>query len=358
MADEIRQMVAIRRELISGSPNEGKLHKLIARYADANLYKRATSTLERLERDIRRELAKELLPEARVVGKQAARPILDVLKGAKLTEKGSLARGRAIRLLRSYSAKNMAAFEAELAKEVGTLGGEIHAAFARARRDGVVRKDLIADLVRADRGELERLADARGEIQDTAEDLAEAESKLAKAGKRTQRRRKRELGDAKKEHGKAKAKVGTAKTFYARFETAIQGHARDAIRREAETAQQAAFRSVGYRTYTWIAVNSGDACPQCEDRHGKTLTDREWDSEGRPGDGSTYCGSSCMCALVPESYTVGRSGLGEPLRLSTADRLAARPRAGDTTNDLTPIKLGGRNAELAKKARQRMETKR
>ena len=313
MADRIMASIASVRPVISGVQVQDDLHSLVSRFVGASLYK-SDRTVGRIRKDIVHLMARRHFPIANNAGADAARPILDALGGRELTQKGMTLRGEVLGGFRKYTKANMQAFRAALKKEVGTLSGEIEASFARAYRDGVSKKQLIADLVTADRGELKRIREVRTEIRQAAGKVKAAETRLASSSKRKLAQNKRELKAAAKAHVKAKAKIGTAKTFYARFETSVQGHARDAIRRQVERSQFSRYRQAGYATFAWCAVNGSDACPQCSERHGQSGDRKYWRNRGMPGDGSTYCGSACMCRLIPAEYKEGNESLDRPLR--------------------------------------------
>lgn len=344
MADRILQAVAIRRELIQGVGTQDKLHNLVAKYARANLYDAAKGaanarTVKRLTRDIARQLTQDFLPDAQRVAKASARPILDRLGGTKLIDKANILRGDVLHHFNLYHKGNLRAFHSELRLETRGLSGEIEAAFARAYRDGRPRKQLVADLVQSHKDEMKRIRAVRGEIQGAGEKLGEAEGRLAKASKRKMARARREVRQARKALTKTKAKIGTSKDFFARFETRVQGHARDAIRREAEAAQTAHFTQAGYKVFTWIAVNSGDACPECEARHGKTYTQAQARNDG-PGKGGTYCGQACMCLLVPKDYHKAAKGIEKPLKVKAAPvRAAWKPPKPKPPKKLKPGEL-------------------
>lgn len=303
MAERIVAAVKRQREVIEGVQQQTELHGLISRYATAQLYHRTGPQTERLRREIVHLLAKKYFPLAQKVGVESAAPILDGLGGSQLVEKGNVLRGRVLRGFKQYHQANIRTFETELAQEIGTLRGEVRSAFARARRDGATRKQLVRDLLDADKSELKRLAEVRREIQAKGKAVAKAEATGTKP----------QIRKARRELAKAKAKIRTTKSFYARFETRVQGRARDAVRREAQRAQYHAFKQAGFTgTYTWVAVNGSDACPSCEALHGTNGLERTW--RGRmPGDGHTYCGASCQCQLVPDEYVAGRDSLSQPI---------------------------------------------
>ena len=315
MADTIRAAVAVQRELIEGVEVRDRLGDLIARFATANLYRRADVVIDRLRTDVLRVVAKDFLPYAEKVGKASAKPILDAMGGKALTEAGSALRGPVLREFQRYSKGNLLSFRAALDKEAQGLSGEIEAAFARAYRDKVARSQLIGDLVAADRAELEAIAKARVRMDEAAERIADAEKRLGRDSRRGLKDARADLAKGRKDYRQAKAAATHPRTFFARFEKAVQGHNRDAIRRECQRAQFSAFQqATATVTFVWVTVNGSDSCPSCIDRHGMELTEAKWRQEGMPGDGHTYCLESCMCQLVPAGYAVGNSKLAEPVR--------------------------------------------
>jgi hypothetical protein len=350
VADRILQAVSIRRELIQGVGTQDELHDLIAKFAKATLYdttKLAANgrTVKRLTRDIARVMTQRFLPDAQKVAKASAEPILDRLGGTKLVDKANILRGDVLKRFNLYHKKNLMAFHSELRMEAKGLGSEIEAAFARAYRDGTAHKQLVTDLVQSHKDEMERIRVVRDEIKDSWEKYHDAEARLAKASKRKMARARREVRKARKVAKAAEHKIGTAKDFLGRFETRVQGHARDAIRREAEAAQTAHFQQAGYHTFTWIAVNSGEACPQCEARHGRTYTDAQAKSDG-PGKGGTYCGDSCMCLLVPKDYHKQAKGVEKPLSLGGQ---APSPKPTPAAPKFKPAKTAQEAEAWAKK---------
>ena len=355
MADRILTAVAIQRDIVSGAEVQTDLHDLIASYARLSLYRRPGPTVERLRKKILRKTVRKYFPLARDAGVESANPILERLGDAKLTTKGQFRRGPILRGLRQDQRRNLEHLRAVLKRETGTLKAEIEVAFARAQRDGVARKNLVRALVEADKGEMKRIATVREEIARTGNRLEAAERRLGKASNRKQRRARRDLKQAKAAYRKANAKMRTAKTFFARFETKVQGEIRDATRREMQEAQYAAFRERGYRTFTWVAVNGTDACPDCSGRHGITQSEREWKRQGMPGDGATVCGASCMCMMVPAEYVKGNPSLATPLKRSDAPVAAPKDYRTGTTRPRKEIKVGGANADLAKRAKKRKQ---
>jgi len=314
MPDQIRAAVAITRPVVEGVEVQNDLHDLIAKFARAALYTSTAKTVDRLRREILRKVAKQYYPYARAIGRASAEPVLKSLGGSKLVEKGNRLRGRILTAQKRFQKGNLLALRAELGRELGGLSGEVEAVFAKGYRDGVARKQLIGDLIQADRAELKQLAKARTRVGQAGKGVAAAEKRLATAGKRSRRKYTRQLKQAKDELRKAKTSVRATKSFYARFETKVQADVRDGIRREAQESQFSAFRQAGYATFMWVAVNGSDACPSCTALHGTTKTWNEWKGQG-PGEGATYCGAACMCQLTPQEYTKNNPGLARPIRV-------------------------------------------
>ncbi|MCK4284343.1 MAG: hypothetical protein KAX44_08510, partial [Candidatus Brocadiae bacterium] len=243
-------------------------------------------------------------------------PILKAMGGDELVRKGSVLRGRALDEYQRFHRANVRAIGAKLRHAAGGLSADIEAAFLEAQRDGLARKRLIQNLITADRGELKRLRVVRQEIADRAGKVAKADKVLGRASKRKAIRARRDLRAAQKQLRKAKAKLGTTKSFLARFETRVQGDIRDGIRREIQEANFGHYRQAGYMTFSWVAVNGADACPYCQKQHGKAGKAATWKGRG-PGESaeqSMYCGSSCMCELIPKEYVQNNPSLLEPVK--------------------------------------------
>ena len=312
MADLVLQAVATQREITTGEAFVTRLHEVIARFATAALYTRTAEVLPRIAREIARLTAKEFFPYAQAIGRQSARPLIEALKGRPITEAGLALRGRVLKSFRRFHRGNVLALRAELRTATGTLSGEIEAAFAKAYRDNVARRQLIADLTASHNAEMAQLRKARRRIKRAGGQLGDAEATLARASGRGAKKARVAVKAAQRELRLAKASVRNVKSFYARFETKVQASVRDAMRREAHEAEMATFHGQGYDVYTWITVNGSAACPDCTPRHGMTRKWNEWRGDG-PGDGSTICGASCMCQLVPEQYRDGNPTLDMPL---------------------------------------------
>lgn len=314
MPDQIRAAVAVQRAFIEGRGQRDELRKLIARYANANLYRHPAWQIESLRHRIIREVSRKYFPAAHRIGAASAKPVLEALAGRWLAEKGVAGRGKVLAGLKRHTRLNLRALQAALKGEGAKFSAEVEAAFLRAQRDGIARGQLVADLVKADKAELKSLAEAYKRLDDTAGEVAGAEKRLARAPKGQRGKPAAQLREAKKELRKAKASARGRKGFLARFETYTQARVRDAVRREVQEAQFAEFRKQGHATFTWVAVNGADACPSCVSRHGQTATAGDWRGRG-PGEGDTVCGAACMCQLVPAAYTEGNPALAEPIRV-------------------------------------------
>jgi len=71
-------------------------------------------------------------------------------------------------------------------------------------------------------------------------------------------------------------------------------------------------RDIGYFTemgvdkkYRWSAVITAvlKPCPDCNARHGQSLSWEEWEEKGLPRTGATVCRENCRCVLVPVEYS-------------------------------------------------------
>lgn len=311
MADNVLKAVAKRRDLVEGGEHALGLNATIRRYVGAQLYGNASlRVLERLRREIVRDMARKYFPVAQEIGRASAEPILRALGGQELVTKGGRSYGRVLQHARLLTRRNIAHFQLGLEQDIGQLKGDIRTAFSEALLKGRTgkgaRQRLIEDLVGADRDELASIRQGRLKIRKAARVVRRAENRAA---------RTHNYAPVEKAHEKLKKAKGLAKarkSFLARFETRCQGRARDAIRREASNAQQSAFTSAGYDyPRIWIAVNAGEACPSCQALHGTKIKSA---ADG-PGNKDTYCGGACMCQAVPEEYRKGKSALDKPLRL-------------------------------------------
>ena len=315
MADNIRAAIAIQRPAMEPAAIQDRLHDLIAQFARANLYSESAAAIERLRREIVREVAKKYYPYARAVGLESAKPVLRALGGDSLAEGATKLSGVIKSAQVRFDRSNLVVFRAELERELGTLGGDMEVAFAQAYRDGIARKQLLADMVLSDKAELVQLAKARGRVQAASSKVTIAEKRLSTSGARTISKNRRGVRLAREELTKAKRSVKATKSALARFETKVEAHVRDGMRQETQQAQTNAFREAGYESFTWVAVNGDDACPDCQGRHGESRSWQDWKGDS-PGDGQTVCGASCMCQLVPDEYVTDNTSLVDPIKVN------------------------------------------
>jgi len=340
---QIRQAVSVLRPFLSGTQWRGRLDRLIGAYATGHLFsvwrtsrggfrttKRHREHGEKLLDAITAEIVKRDLPEAWRAGSDSAKPILRGLVGrtGKLESLADAARalhltGAVAKNARRELASIRAAFAAELKTSGKMLSGEVEAAFARGARDHQGRRALAEDLLESERGARKQLSQAYREVRSTGKGLQQAERTGTDA----------EIKAARTAYNVANRKPGLVKTLLARFETRVQGHARDAIRQAAQASQTAAFKQAGFKTATWVAVNGSDSCPSCDSRHGTTKSFKDWWGDG-PGDGGTICGASCMCQLVPEEFAATRQGLDKPVRLDGGG--GRKPKAPAPAETIAP----------------------
>lgn len=360
--DAIFESVAIRRELIEGVTQRSELEKVMGRYVSAAMYSSPLESvnpkkLKALHDAVLRQVTREFMPFAREVGRAAAQPMLETLP--TLGKSATVARQKSINALRTYSRKNLAQFTAKLNSEMGGFSSSVRVAFAEAARDNVAKKTLIEQMLAADRAEHARMVTIGREVDQAAKAVQDAEEAMARASNRGRARARKGLRASKKDLSKAKGKLAPSRltSFYVRMESAVQGAERDAIRRESEMAMRMEWVKRGYTNMVWVAVNGSDACPSCTDRHGGIYTQQQAAVDG-PGAGGTYCGGACMCVMVPEEYAVDNvAQLEKPLivvgrqeprgpvpTLNAVKRSTGRPPAA--------IKLGGKNAELATRAKK------
>ena len=75
---------------------------------------------------------------------------------------------------------------------------------------------------------------------------------------------------------------------------------KDSVIETAQTARETRqkIENGPDQAYGW-QVNSGNPCPDCQDRNGQVHSMEYWDAIGTPGTGVTICGNKCKCALNP-----------------------------------------------------------
>jgi len=298
MPQRIIAAVKLKREVLEGVRMQEDLLAVITKYARASLFTNSKRTTAKMRRDIKRLMRQIYYPEADRAGRASAAPILESL-GKPPTPRLT---GPSLRFLSTYRRKNVAWFMAEVDTGLATLSGETQAALARAARDSIAQRTVVQQLTLSYQEEM-----AAQKIKRAA--LEKANRALAKAESTGDLRAIKAARDART---KARSAVNNVKPSMGRFETKVQGAARDSIRREEQRAQQAAYRQSGYTEFTWVAVNGSVACPDCIDLHGETRMIRAWNGE-MPGDGHTVCLSSCVCELVPSAFTKDNEQITGPV---------------------------------------------
>jgi hypothetical protein len=144
-------------------------------------------------------------------------------------------------------------------------------------------------------------------------------ARLREIHKRLEERRKNfESRYREFSEGKIKTRPSKPALDYMSDVTAnVKQEIRVQARRTGTDAETRVFTEKGYKLFAWIAVNAGEACPDCQLRQSVILSLDEWERLGRPGSGETICVDHCFCMLVPaETLTVAPS-------LATAANLRA-----------------------------------
>jgi hypothetical protein len=97
--------------------------------------------------------------------------------------------------------------------------------------------------------------------------------------------------------------------YLSRFTSHVMTETNVQARRTGTDAEHATFESQGFKRFTWVTVNAGDACPDCRKRQGTTGDMAYFEKIGKPGAGKTVCGSACFCLLVPSETIYHAPGL-------------------------------------------------
>jgi len=320
-------------------------------------------------------VSREYLPDAMAAGRAAAEPILHGLKGRSIklrtaadVRRALHLRGAAAKWHRQEVAYVRKLFVAELNGQSKGLSAQAEAVFMRARHDAITNgkgvRGLATALARADKSMLNAGLKRRQNLRKATKVLRDAERAGDEPGTKA----------ARKQMTKARrgAKRMQDYTFIERFEAQARGMARNSVRRTAQETQQAYFRNAGYgpnSLYTYVAANGTDACPDCQDRHGETMTETQWRGSG-PAEG-TFCGDACCCQLVPAEYSASNKSLDKPLSLDRPEgkgvtpthpdgpepapvprRTRKAPKRAQKADKPKPRKVGGENARLAKEAKK------
>ena len=351
MPANIRKAVSVIRPLIEGKKWASRLDGLVARYATSAFYSPNSAyraeTVDRLRRDIVREVVRRDFSLAKEAGRVTAKPILETLTGSgKITSLGdvqNVLRQSNPADLRNELRAIRKVFVADLKTRTQALSPAVEAAFARAARDKQARSRLVRNMIDADKAEFTRLREVEAQIVERSEKLREV---MGTGDGRKIKPAQKALRDAKR------ARIST-KSMLARFAVQVHADARDAIRRVAQESQFAYFKEAGYEVFTWVSVNGSDACPSCEDRHGMTQKASAWSGDG-PGEGGTLCGDSCMCMLVPDTYAASNQGLKKPIReVPVTGKNQPGKGTVRTKPAPEPIRTGGDAARQAREVAKR-----
>ena len=302
MADRIVAAVRMKRKVLEGVDQQADIIDILNTYVRRTIFARPDKETAKIKRDLIALMRQRYLKRADESGRRSAAPILDRVGGEAAVAKGARLSGVPLRFLSGYRQANIKWFAQEIEAGTKLLSSELKAELARAARDSVSRADMITDVIDSYKAELRQTKKARKALTKANKALANAEAtgdlKAVKAARAARR--------------KAKSAAHNVKTAMGRLETRVQGAARDAVRRETQRAQLATYRQAGYTVYTWVSVNGSESCPSCIDLHGQTRPLKAWHGN-QPGDGHTYCLSSCMCELVPEEFTVDNESIKEPV---------------------------------------------
>ena len=290
--------VKLKREVLEGVQQQQDIVSIAARYAKSSLFTDDKRQAEKLKKRLKSLMRRKYFPLADRSGRKSAAPILSSLGKTPYPD----LTGESLGFMSKYKSANLKWFLTKMDTASETMRGEIKAAIIRAARDGISKKDLVRSMTDAAREEMAAMKSRRALLAKANRALAKAESKgdikLIKAARRAR--------------AKARAAVNRVESPLARFENKVQAAARDSVRREAQRSQLSAYKQSGYKAYTWVAVNGAVACPDCAALHGETRSLDGWAGR-QPGDGHTVCGDSCMCELVPESFTDGNEQIAGPI---------------------------------------------
>jgi hypothetical protein len=102
------------------------------------------------------------------------------------------------------------------------------------------------------------------------------------------------------------------------FRKSIASTSNGAINNFRDSGQWAEDEEVNIKAWRWVAVLA-NTCPQCVERHGDVKTMEEWEIEGLPRAGFTYCKENCQCILVDADTTVLKPIERGSMRVKTAE---------------------------------------
>jgi hypothetical protein len=177
-----------------------------------------------------------------------------------------------------------------------------------------IRNVLFAKKFRTD----ERLAIIRSSVQENGDALGQRlarywlepaeggrEEKLARLRETHERleKKRKTFEENLRAYHDGETKVRPAKPqldFMSEVTSNVKEDVRVQARRAGTDAEVKTFQARGFKKAAWVAVNAGEACPDCAIRQGVVLTFEQWEQVGRPGSGETICKDHCFCMLVPE----------------------------------------------------------
>lgn len=129
-----------------------------------------------------------------------------------------------------------------------------------------------------------------------------------------------ELATAKFDQGEGTRPRKPTLEYLSGFTAESKKELRIQARRTSTDTEQAVFQARGVKRFAWVAVNAGDACPDCRKLNGSRGTMSDFERTGKPGDGRTVCGASCFCLLVPEETVRVAPDLADGLNLPGSEK--------------------------------------
>ena len=92
--------------------------------------------------------------------------------------------------------------------------------------------------------------------------------------------------------------MGTGGSIFGKLRNDTKASIVDGINQSAKLGQYQNY-DLNKGTFTWISVGGHRICGDCDGRAGQTLTFSEWEAEGLPGSGWSFCQGFCYCVLDP-----------------------------------------------------------
>lgn len=106
--------------------------------------------------------------------------------------------------------------------------------------------------------------------------------------------------------------------IFKEFRRSIESSCNGSINNFRDSGQWAEDEDINIKAWRWVAVLA-NTCPQCVERHGDAKTMEEWEAEGLPRAGFTYCKENCQCLLIDADTTVLKPIERGALRVKTAE---------------------------------------